>query len=149
MTSNRRTRCRVRQWSSGAGLLAAAAIIGMGTAHADTPDDVVGQTLAAASTDNQYDPAVFDYSADPSNVFSPVYEIAPTGPEDVEVTDASGDVFGTQDFTISELGFPVDTFSGSVEYSPVPSTAAAMQSSLVGHETLPTGGLATRPETAT
>jgi hypothetical protein len=39
--------------------------------------------------------------------------------------------------------------AGSVEYSPVPSTAAAMQSSLVGHETLPTGGLATRPETAT
>jgi len=142
MTSNRRTRCRVRQWSSGAGLLAAAAIIGMGTAHADTPDDVVGQTLAAASTDNQYDPAVFDYSADPSNVFSPVYEIAPTGPEDVEVTDASGDVFGTQDFTISELGFPVDTFSGSVEYSPLTGTGLSFISGELGgySETITTLG---------
>ena len=91
------------------------------TSASATTDDVVGQTLAAASSGNQYDPAVFDYSADPSNVFSPVYTIAPTGPEDVTVTDASGDVFGTQDFTISELGFPVDTFTGGVEYSPVSS----------------------------
>src|ERR1700691_390221 len=114
MTSNRRTNCRVRQWSTGAGL-AAAVVIGMGTAHADTPDDVIGQTLAAASSGNQYDPAVFDYSSDPSNVFSPVYTITPTGPEDVEVTDASGDVYGTQDFTISDFGIPVDTFTGNVE----------------------------------
>jgi hypothetical protein len=36
MTSIRRASCRVRQWSSGAGLAAAAAaVIGMGTAHAD------------------------------------------------------------------------------------------------------------------
>jgi hypothetical protein len=37
MTSNHRTKsCRVRQWSTGAGLAAAtAAVIGMGTAHAD------------------------------------------------------------------------------------------------------------------
>jgi hypothetical protein len=103
------------------GLAAAAALIGMGTAHADTTDDVLGQALAAASSANQYDPAVFDYSADPTNVFSPVYTIAPTGPEDVTVTDASGDVFGTQDFTISEIGFPVGTFTGNVEYSPVSS----------------------------
>ncbi len=121
MTSNRRTSCRVRQWSIGAGLLAAAAMVGMGTAHADTTDDVVGQTLAAASSGNQYDPAVFDYSADPSNLFSPVYSIQPVGPEDVTVTDASGDVFGTQDFTISDFGFPVGTFTGGVEYSPVSS----------------------------
>jgi hypothetical protein len=121
MISNRRMSCRVRQWSTGAGLLAAAAMAAMGTAHADTPEDVVGQVLAAASSDNQYDPAVFDYSADPTNLFSPVYTISPTGPEDVEVTDASGDVFGTQDFTISELGFPVDTFTGNVEYSAVSS----------------------------
>lgn len=120
MTSNRGTSRRVRQWSTGAGL-AAAVVIGMGTAHADTPDDVVGQTLAAASSGNQYDPAVFDYSSDPSNVFSPVYTITPTGPEDVEVTSATGDVYGTQDFTISELGIPVDTFTGNVEYSPVSS----------------------------
>jgi len=103
MTSNRRTRCRVQQWSTGAGLLAAAAMIGMATAHADTDD-----------------PAVVPYSPDPSNVFSPVYAITPTGAEDVSVTDGAGDVFGTQDFTISELGFPVDTFTGNVEYTPTP-----------------------------
>ena len=33
-------------------------------------------------------------------------------------TDASGDVIGTQDFTVSEFGFPVETFTGGVEYSP-------------------------------
>jgi hypothetical protein len=102
MTINRRTRCRVQQWSTGAGLLAAA-VIGMATAHADTDD-----------------PAVVPYSPDPSNVFSPVYTITPTGAEDVSVTDGAGDVFGTQDFTISELGFPVDTFTGNVEYTPTP-----------------------------
>jgi hypothetical protein len=103
VTSNRRTRCRVQQWNTGAGLLAAAAMIGMATAHADTDD-----------------PAVVPYSPDPSNVFSPVYTITPTGAEDVSVTDGAGDVFGTQDFTISELGFPVDTFTGNVEYTPTP-----------------------------
>jgi hypothetical protein len=91
------------------------------TSASATTDDVVGQALAAASSGNQDDPAVFDYSADPSNVFSPVYEIAPTGPEDVSVTDGAGDVFGTQDFTISDFGFPVGTFTGGVEYSPVSS----------------------------
>lgn len=121
MARSNRASYRVRQLGAGMGLAAAAALIGMGTAHADTTDDVLGQALAAASSANQYDPAVFDYSADPTNVFSPVYTIAPTGPEDVTVTDASGDVFGTQDFTISEIGFPVGTFTGNVEYSPVSS----------------------------
>ena len=93
----------------------------LATAVTGTPDDAVGQTLAAASSGNQYDPAVFDYSSDPSNLFSPVYTIAPTGPEDVGVTDARGDVYGSQDFTISDFGIPVDTFTGSVEYSPVSS----------------------------
>jgi hypothetical protein len=46
MTSNRRTSCHVRQWSTGAGLLATAAMIGMGTAHADTADEVLGQAGA-------------------------------------------------------------------------------------------------------
>jgi PE-PPE domain len=41
MSSNRRTSCRARQWTAGAGLAAAAAMIGMGTAHADTPSDVL------------------------------------------------------------------------------------------------------------
>ena len=118
MTSNRHTSC-IRQWSICAGL--AAAMIGMGTAHADTPDDVIGQTLAAASSANQYDPAVFDYSADPNNLFSPVYTIQPVGAEDVSVTDASGDVFGTQNFSISEFGIPVGAFTGGVEYSSVSS----------------------------
>lgn len=85
------------------------------------PTGAAADSAATLATANQYDPAVFDYSADPTNVFSPVYTITPTGPEDVSVTDASGDVFGTQDFTISELGFPVDTFTGGVEYSPVSS----------------------------
>ena len=114
MTSNRRTRCRVQQWSTGAGLLAAAAMIGMATAHADTDD-----------------PAVVPYSPDPSSVFSPVYTITPTGAEDVSVTDGAGDVFGTQDFTISELGFPVDTFTGNVEYTPTPFDAAAGSSGIL------------------
>jgi hypothetical protein len=124
MISNRRTSC-IRQWSIGAGL-AAAAMIGMGTAHADTPDDVIGQALAAASSGNQDDPAVFAYSADPTNVFSPVYTISPTGPEEAisTVTDPNNldttDTFGTQDFSLSSLGFPVDTFTGNVEYTPTP-----------------------------
>jgi hypothetical protein len=107
MSRSNRTARRVRQFSAGMGLAGAAAMIGLATAsgaHAD-----------------EYDPAVFAYSADPDNVFSPVYTIAPTGPEDVSVTDASGDVFGTQDFTISEFGFPVSTFTGGVEYSPISS----------------------------
>ena len=108
MTRNHRIQSHIRQWSTAAMLAAAGAAIfgiaGLPAAHADTDD-----------------PAVFDYSSDPSNLFSPVYTITPTGPEDVEVTDASGDVFGTQDFTITELGIPVDTFTGNVEYSPVSS----------------------------
>jgi PE-PPE domain len=42
MTSNRHISCcRARQWTAGAGLAAAAAMIGMGTAHADTTTDVL------------------------------------------------------------------------------------------------------------
>jgi PE-PPE domain len=41
VTSNRRTSCRALQWTAGAGFAAAAAMIGMGTAHADTPSDVL------------------------------------------------------------------------------------------------------------
>ena len=74
--------------------------------------------LASANAD---DPAVFYYSADPTNVFSPVYTITPTGAEDVISTDASGDVVGTQEFTVSYFGIPLDTFNGGVEYSPVSS----------------------------
>lgn len=48
MTSNGLTSRRVWQRSTSAGLAAAAAaLIGMGTAHADTPDDAIGQALAA------------------------------------------------------------------------------------------------------
>src|ERR1700734_2035984 len=107
MTSTRRRAHRVRRLSAGAGLAGIGAMIGLATA-----------TGAHADTD---DPAVVPYSPDPSNVFSPVYTITPTGPEDVSVTDGSGDVFGTQDFTLSEFGFPVGTFTGGVEYSPVSS----------------------------
>ena len=125
MTSNHRIHSRIRQWSTAAMLATAGSAIfgaaGLPAARADdgalTPD--IG--LLAASSGNQYDPAVFDYSSDPTNLFSPVYTITPTGPEDVEVTSATGDVYGTQDFTVSELGIPVDTFTGNVEYSPVSS----------------------------
>jgi hypothetical protein len=42
-----RTARRVRRWSTSAGVAAAAAaVIGMGTAHADTPDDVIGQAIS-------------------------------------------------------------------------------------------------------
>jgi hypothetical protein len=99
--------------------------IGSSSAVAGAADAASATTAStvplAAISGNQYDPAVFDYSSDPSNLFSPVYTIQPTGPEDVEVTDASGDVYGTQDFTISDFGIPLGTFTGNVEYSPVSS----------------------------
>jgi hypothetical protein len=45
--SNRRTTGQARLWAGGIVMAAAAAaVIGMGTAHADTPDDVIGQALA-------------------------------------------------------------------------------------------------------
>jgi hypothetical protein len=52
MSSIRRSSCRVRQWSAGAGVAAAAAVIGMGTAHADdgsVPTDI--GLLNTAQTD--------------------------------------------------------------------------------------------------
>jgi hypothetical protein len=82
---------------------------------------MIGLATATGAHADEYDPAVVDYSADPTNVFSPVYTITPTGPEDVSVTDGAGDVYGTQDFTLSEIGIPVGTFTGGVEYSPVSS----------------------------
>lgn len=115
----------VRRWAAGVGLAggtaAVAAMLGMVVAPAAHADGLATDIGLAASSGNQYDPAVFDYSQDPSNLFSPVYTIAPTGPEDVTVTDASGDVFGTQDFSISTFGIPLDTFTGNVEYSAVSS----------------------------
>jgi hypothetical protein len=43
---NRRTTGQARLWAGGIGMAAAAAaVIGMGTAHADTPDDVIGQAI--------------------------------------------------------------------------------------------------------
>ena len=52
MSSNRRSSCRVRQWGASAGLAAAAAMIGIGTAHADdgsVPADI--GLLNTAQTD--------------------------------------------------------------------------------------------------
>jgi hypothetical protein len=114
----------VRFRVAGVGLVggaAVAALIGTASAPAAHADDFLTDIGLAASSANPDDPAVFDYSQDPTNLFSPVYTIEPTGAEDVTGTDASGDVFGTQDFTVSELGFPVDTFTAGVEYSPVSS----------------------------
>jgi hypothetical protein len=129
----------VHFWIAGVGLAGgsalAAAVIGLGVApvaHA-TGDDSVGiagsavsDTALAASSGNQFDPAVIPYSQDPSNLFAPVYAIAPVGPEEAisTVTDPNNldttDTFGTQDFSLSTLGFPVDTFTGNVEYTPTP-----------------------------
>jgi hypothetical protein len=84
VTSNPRTRSYVRQWSTAAVLAAAAAAIfgfaGLPAARADDGALTTDIGLPAASSGNQYDPAVFDYSSDPSNVFSPVYTITPTVP---------------------------------------------------------------------
>jgi hypothetical protein len=52
MNSSDRARCRVRQWSTGAVLAAAAAVLGMATAGADTPDDVIGQTITELNQGN-------------------------------------------------------------------------------------------------
>jgi hypothetical protein len=55
MSSNR-PNCRVRHWSAGAGLAAAAAaVIGMGTAHADdtSPLDLLGDAQSALTNANQ------------------------------------------------------------------------------------------------
>jgi hypothetical protein len=126
---------RVRRWGTGVFLAGGAAVatIGAGTAHADDTvgsagDPFSGAALTAplaAGSGNQFDPAVVPYSPDPSNLFAPVYTIAPVGPEDVTsiVPDPNhpgvNDVFGTQDFSVSILGFPVDTFTGHVEYTPI------------------------------
>jgi hypothetical protein len=119
MTSN------VRSWATTVGLAGgsalAAAMIGMAVAPAAHADSLLTDLGLAASSANPDDPAVFDYSQDPTNIFSPVYSIQPMGAENVISTDGSGDVIGTQDFTVSELGFPVDTFTSGVEYSPVSS----------------------------
>jgi hypothetical protein len=122
---------RVRRWGSGVllagGVTVATAIIGAGTARADDSVGSAGDTVSnaaltaplAAGSGNQYDPAVVPYDLDPSNLFAPVYTVKPIGPEDVTMTDsATGEVDGAQDFGVSSLGFPVDTFTGDVEYTP-------------------------------
>lgn len=130
MSSNHRTTRRVRQWSTGAALVATAAVLGMATARADTPDDVIGPAANTTATDplaasvgNEYIPAALPYSADPTNLFSPVYTVEPVGPPDVSVTTASGEVYGTQDFDVDSLGIPVGTFTGQFEYSPISNPA--------------------------
>lgn len=120
MNSYQRTTRRVHLCSVGAAL-AAAAVLGVGTARADTADDVIGQALAAASSDDEYVPAELPYSTDPSDLLSPVYTIKPVGAPDVSVTSDSGEVWGTQDFDLTALGIPLDSFTGSFEYSPVSS----------------------------
>ena len=137
-------------WIAGVGLAGgsalAAAMIGVGVAPVAnaTGDDSVGiassivsDTAVAVSSGNQFDPAVVPYSPDPSNLFAPVYTIAPVGPEQAvsTVTDPNNvdttDTFGTQDFSLSSLGFPVDTFTGNVEYTPTPFDAAAGSSGIL------------------
>jgi hypothetical protein len=52
MAGNRIIRC-VRPWNAGAGMTAAAAVmIGMGTAHADTPDDVINHAITELNQGN-------------------------------------------------------------------------------------------------
>jgi hypothetical protein len=140
----------VHFWIAGVGLAGgsavAAALIGMGVAPAAhaTGDDSVGiagssvsDAAAAVSSGNEFDPAVIPYSPDPSNLFAPVYTISPVGPEEAisSVTDPNNmdttDTFGTQDFSLSTLGFPVDSFTGNVEYSPTPFDDASGLSGIV------------------
>jgi hypothetical protein len=54
--ANSRRQQIVRRWSVGAGLAATAAVIAMGTAHADSTDDVIGQAI----TDLNQGAAVLD-----------------------------------------------------------------------------------------
>jgi hypothetical protein len=106
---------------------------GAGAADPAAAASIAATGIGSAATiaDNQYDPAVIPYSPDPSNLFAPVYTITPSGPEEAvsTVTDPNNmdttDAFGTQDFSVSSLGFPVDTFTGNVEYTPTPFDAAA------------------------
>jgi len=124
MISNQTHARPARRWAAAIGLAGAAvtaAMLWAAGAPAAHADDLATDIGLAAASANPDDPAVFDYSADPTNIFSPVYSIQPTGAEDVISTDSSGDVIGTQDFSVTELGFPVDTFTGAVEYSPVSS----------------------------
>lgn len=50
MNSNHRTTRRVQQWSTGAALAATAAVLGMGTARADTPRLSVRSAASATMT---------------------------------------------------------------------------------------------------
>lgn len=126
MVSYHRATRRVWQWSTGIALAGSAAVLGVGVAGADSGDDVIGQTLdiaralpAAGGSNTEYFPSSLPYSADPSNIFSPVYTIEPTGPAEGVSTSTSGAVTGTQDFEVSSLGLPVDTFTGNFEYNPL------------------------------
>jgi hypothetical protein len=62
----------VRFWAAGVGVAGgsalAAAMIGMGVAPAAHADDLATDIGLAASSANQYDPAVFDYSQDPTGL---------------------------------------------------------------------------------
>ena len=76
MSSNRRTSCRVRQWSAGAGLAAAAAaVIGVGTAHADDLSTDIG-LLETAETN----------VTDGFNIWTQAYGEAP--PSSADLTQA-------------------------------------------------------------
>src|SRR5580698_915502 len=73
MTSIRRASCLVRQWSSGAGL--AAAVIGMGTAHADDLSTDIG-LLNSAETN----------VTDAFNIWTQAYGEAPPSSADLTQT---------------------------------------------------------------
>ena len=76
MTSIRRASCLVRQWSSGVGLAAAAAaVIGMGTAHADDLSTDIGLLSSAATN-----------VAEGFNVWTQAYGEAP--PSSADLTQA-------------------------------------------------------------
>ncbi len=49
MTSHRALG-RAHQWSTGAALAAAAAVVGIGTAHADSTDEVIAQAVPSLPT---------------------------------------------------------------------------------------------------
>jgi hypothetical protein len=75
MTSIRRASCVVRQWTTGAGVAAAAAVIGMGTAHADDLSTDIG-LLNSAETN----------VTDAFNIWTQAYGEAPPSSADLTQT---------------------------------------------------------------
>lgn len=103
MSSNRRTSCRARRWSTGVGLAAAAAaaaMVGMGTAHADDADQVLAQagpdltqatsvldSVSSASLDAQQASALADQEMIQTGPTSQLLDVAQTYQDGLPAAD--------------------------------------------------------------